>query len=128
MNLFQKGTFELNGGRKSWLKLECDALCNDDIAALAKCIRRIVGPFSSVHGVPRGGLRLEALLLMVDRSLSSTLLIVDDVLTTGGSMKRMRERLAHAHTHIIGAVVFARGPCPSWIQPVFQEHMELWNE
>ena len=45
------------------------------------------------------------------------MLIVDDVFTTGASMEAL-------HTPgDIGAVVFARGLCPSWITPLFQ----MWS-
>lgn len=44
-----------------------------------------------------------------------TILIVDDVLTTGKSMKEQRGKRIDA----VGIVVFARGPCPAWIRPLF---------
>ncbi|KKL20362.1 hypothetical protein LCGC14_2456230, partial [marine sediment metagenome] len=46
---------------------------------------------------------------------SSTLLIVDDVLTTGASMEKQRA----GRTNTIGAVIFARGDCPAWVKPLF---------
>jgi len=42
-------------------------------------------------------------------------LIVDDVLTTGTSMIEMQKQYPNA----IGVVMFARGPCPSWVSSIF---------
>ena len=54
-------------------------------------------------------------------------LIVDDVLTTGNSMNKLLHSLPYEHERgIVGAVVFARGPCPTWIKPLFQMPPELW--
>jgi len=58
MNLFQLGDFTLNSGAKSVWKIDCDALSDGDIAALARMVQILVGPFHSVEGIPRGGLRL----------------------------------------------------------------------
>lgn len=130
MNLFQLGDFTLASGMRSAWKIDCDALADDDIAALAKMIADMVKPFGSAEGVPRGGLRLaEALRHHVCPALTFAPLphlIVDDVLTTGGSMERLRyERggvggIRGDGARIIGAVIFARGPCPGWIKPLFQ--------
>lgn len=120
MSLFQLGDFTLNSGAKSRWKLECNALTDDDIKALAEMIRQLVGTFGSVEGVPRGGLRLaEALKPFV--ALTGPHLIVDDVLTTGGSMERIR-----GNRQCIGAVVFARGQCPLWIDALFQMPECFW--
>ncbi len=121
MNLFQLGDFTLNSGAKSKWKIDCDAFNLTDWNALAEMIASIVGPFSSVEGIPRGGLLLAECL--ESRTVRSGIhLIVDDVLTTGGSMERIRK----FHPTAIGAVVFARGPCPSWIKVLFQMPEELW--
>lgn len=120
MNLFMLGDFTLNSGAQSCWKLECDALTDEDIKCLAWMIREMVGPFSSVEGVPRGGLRFaEALQKYTTMGVKDNgHLIVDDVLTTGGSMERLKSMRKNApgdFRDIKGAVVFARGPCPSWI-------------
>lgn len=128
MNIFQLGDFTLNSGAKSSWKLECDALTDADIAALAEMIRLMVGPFSVVSGVPRGGLRLE-IALRPFVSLAGPLLVVDDVLTTGNSMIRHRDSLIVPGLdtqRAIGAVVFARGQCPSWVKAVLQMPECFW--
>ncbi len=128
-NLFQLGRFVLNSGAVSEWKLECDALTIEDWKALGKMILKIVGPVSEVFGVPRGGLALEEA-IKPHLSTMGRKLIVDDVLTTGGSMERLRDRLTTEkqipYYDFTGAVVFARGKCPEWISPLFQMPKPLW--
>ena len=125
--LIHLGHFTLNSLLETDWKLICDQFIRDNIDGLVHLIRRLVGPFSAVYGVPRGGLVLEeALMPHVSRGLSSTVLLLDDVLTTSGSMQRAREKLAGSYQHIIGAVVFARGPLPSWIEAIFPMPSALW--
>ncbi len=119
MNLFQSGNFKLHSGRSSAWKIDCDALTDADIETLALMMREILPPFRRVEGVPRGGLRLAAAMQEYTTKSDRTL-IVDDVLTTGASMERQRS--GRGVDNIIGAVIFARGPCPFWITPLF--HME----
>ncbi len=118
MGLFQLGDFTLHSGAKSKWKIECDALTDDDIEALALMISEMVGPFQKAHGVPRGGLRLaEALNAKHRQEDAAILLIVDDVLTTGNSMVEFRSQFEEPCK---GAVVFARGNCPLWVFPLFK--------
>lgn len=126
-NLIQLGDFQLNSGLKSTWKLDCDQFIEDNLDGLVQLIKQVIGPFSHVYGVPRGGSALETKLVAhVSKSLYGTCLVIDDVLTTGGSMRRAREKLAGTYTHILGCVVFARGPCPAWIVPLFQMSRELF--
>jgi hypothetical protein len=46
-------------------------------------------------------------------------LIVDDVLTTGASMEAARAKLWPGSLPL-GVVIFARGPCPDWVWPIFR--------
>ena len=124
MHLFQLGDFTLSSGARSSWKIDADALTDADIEALAEMIRLMVGPFASVEGVPRGGLRL-AEALRKHCSLQGKLLIVDDVLTTGGSMETHRLNM-DGGTPVVGAVIFARGQCPPWIQAVCQLPECFW--
>lgn len=135
MGLFQLGDFTLNSGAKSKWKLECDSLTDADVAALAEMIRQMAGPFSSVEGVPRGGLRL-ANALEPFAGLSGPHLIVDDVLTTGGSLKMALAAWGETKKEddptevkryeAVGAVIFARGQCPLWVKPLFQMPECFW--
>lgn len=111
-DLFRLGSFRLHSGLWSPFKIDCDALGERDWVALAKVVANQVGPFGAVEGVPTGGLALAA---QLERYASDgPVLIVDDVLTTGGSMEAQR-----AGRPALGAVVFARGTPSPWIRPVF---------
>ncbi len=112
MSLFLQGEFELHSGTITDWKIQCDALDDGDLACLAQLIARYCHPFGTVEGVPRGGLRLAE--HCKTHASQGPLLIVDDVCTTGASLEAQRqERFAK------GAVIFARGPWPRWVQPLF---------
>jgi orotate phosphoribosyltransferase len=119
MNLFQKKEITLHSGGKSFFKIECDALTDDDIETLAYIISRKY-TFYDVVGIPRGGIRIANALQKY--ASNGPLLIVDDVLTTGKSMEEMRKK--HSNVLTIGVVLFARGKCPKWVEPIFN----MWDE
>lgn len=112
MSLFQLGKFVLHSGHTTTWLIDCEALADSDMETLATMIADMVGRFGSVEGVPRGGLRLAKALER--HTTTGPVLIVDDVLTTGASMEQQR-----AGRDVIGAVIFARGPCPSWVGALF---------
>lgn len=117
MNLFVDGEFTAHSGETLPFKIECDALADSDLGTLASEIVRRVGLFRVVVGVPRGGIRIaQALAPHQTLSVFHPMLIVDDVLTTGVSMEEARKRFGQK---TIGAVIFARRPCPDWIMPLF---------
>lgn len=124
MSLFQQGDFKLHSGGVSKWKIECDALTDEDWKTLAVMMRQTIGPFSSVEGVPTGGLKLAEYLKPMCVENTYTHLIVDDVLTTGNSMEDLRKfrQLNYEGNliRIIGGVVFARGPCPNWVIALFK--------
>lgn len=110
MSLFQLGKFRSHSGVELDWKIECDALTDDDWAALAAIVARRL-TFRRVVGIPRGGLKFAAAL---ERHVSVDgmfVVIVDDVLTTGQSLEKMYERLRaeDADQPLLGLVVFARG-------------------
>ena len=115
-NLFQSGQFVLSSGAVSPWKIECDALTEHDVETIAAMLFPVLMPFSSVEGVPQGGLRLAEAMRVYQSAGEGGLLIVDDVLTTGGSMERQRRGRAMAQ----GAVIFARQRPQPWITPLFQ--------
>lgn len=102
MNLFQLEKITLHSGKISDFKIECDNLTEADWDTLAYLGSRIVGSFSSVECIPRGGIPFAKAMekYVGDKGPH---LVVDDVLTTGGSiLKELKE-------NCIGLVVFARG-------------------
>jgi len=127
LNLFQLGDFTLSSGRKSDVKIDCDALSDESIQALAWMMKRMLLPFGTVEGIPQGGLRLAAELAKHSLPTSKRHLIVDDVLTTGASMEKARDKYLHQPDRIVlGVVIFARGPrVPLWIKPLFQSYYPL---
>lgn len=106
--LFQTGRFRLRSGRETAWRINADMLDDHSLSTLAQRTRH----FGAVEGVPRGGLALPEVLQAYIEPLHPTLLIVDDVLTTGAAMVAFRgDRLA------IGYVLFDRsfGARPGWI-------------
>ena len=122
MSLFQRKDFIMHSGGKGYFKIECDDLTDEDIETIALIISKKYD-FKQVRGVPTGGDRLMRALVKYRNPESNVLLLVDDVLTTGNSMiekfhEIIRERYDFDYTQ--GVVVFARGECPAWIDPIFQ--------
>lgn len=116
LGLFQKGFFKLHSGAITDFKIDCDALTDTDIDAIAYEMLCALPQFSKVEGVPRGGLRLAKALKRYEMR-SGPLLIVDDVFTTGTSMVAHR-----GDREAIGAVIFSRVPAdklPPWIKAMF---------
>jgi len=112
-DLFQLGSFVLHNGDSSIFKIECDSLSDKEIACCAALLLKRLYPFSEVEGVPTGGIRL-AKAFEKYKSDSGGLLIVDDVWTTGGSMREFKgSRVAQ------GAVLFSRSNVEPWVVPLF---------
>lgn len=124
MSLFKKGRIKLHSGGVSDFKIECDALTFTDLETLAYLISKKF-KFGNVTGISGGGLMLAAALSEYMTPEDPHFLIVDDVLTTGNSMERVREYvICDKSSNIIGVVIFARGKCPEWVTPIFQ----MWEE
>jgi len=115
-------SFISHSGKKLDFKIECDFLTDADLNVFAHIILKKYN-FSNVIGIPRGGVRLSNLLKHHQNSESKHILIVDDVLTTGDSMEKMRSKFIDK-SNIKGVVMFSRGKTPNWIDPIFQ----LWKE
>lgn len=127
--LFRYGNFTLASGVISSWKIDCDSLTPEDWEALAAMAVQILPPFGFVEGVPQGGIPFAKALAKYYTQGCRTLLIAEDVLTTGGSMTRFRDTLiaeSYLYDHSIGIVVFARGRCPDWVTPLFQMPEGLW--
>jgi hypothetical protein len=120
MNLFKLGDFTLHSGSKAAWKIDCDALTNGDWAALALMLAERLPPYGLVVPVLRGGRKLATALSQYSQAVN-TVLVADDVLTTGESMERVRADVtSRAKVNVLGTVVYARGPCPPWVYPLFQ--------
>jgi len=111
MALFQDGEFTAHAGGKLSFKFECDDLSDESIETIAAVITRNF-TFSEVLGIPQGGCRL-AEALEKHCSSEDGKLVVDDVYTTGKSMREAREEHGEDALYI---VIFARSQPPPWVK------------
>lgn len=102
-DLFQLGKFISHAGNELEWKIECDALTDNDWECLAKMISERTS-FGSVYGIPRGGVKLQSALEKYCDPNNKIRLVVDDVYTTGKSMRDVMTG------DDLGFVVFARQP------------------
>lgn len=122
MTLLKSGDFISHSRLTLPFKINCDSLSNDDI----NCIAEYIGSrceFGVALGIKRGGIRLaEALEPYAIQEAPFNVLVVDDVLTTGHSMKQFKANLPkEVHPDdVIGWVIFARIETPQWINYVFK--------
>lgn len=126
MTLFVKESFISHAGLDLDFKIECDALTEDDWKTLAYIVSKHI-KFKFAYGIPRGGLKLSVPLMEYQTDAANLpVLIVDDVLTTGGSMEKAREHLIKIFPkdHFVGVVAFARMEHADWIKPIFR----LWGK
>jgi hypoxanthine phosphoribosyltransferase len=115
--------FKSHSGKQLEFKIECDVLTEQDIITLAKIIAEKY-KFRYVYGIPKGGLRLANELNKYCEEEHERMLIIDDVLTTGQSMKEAKKDYSIVtKMEIQGVVIFARGECPDWVDPIFK----LWQ-
>jgi hypothetical protein len=118
--LIQKDFF-LHSGERSFFKIECDALTEGEIDTFALLISRRY-TFGRVIGIPEGGRRIAQALTPYIERYNERVLLVDDVYTTGSSMREARDKVSEPY--VAGVVLFARCPIgESWIEPVFQ----MWS-
>ena len=121
MRLFQEIDFKSHSGLDLSWKIECDCISKKEWKCLAKMIMDYeTRPFCSAVGIPRGGGVLGSYLnLYSTQNNDDPYLIVDDVLTTGGSMVEYREK-HFKNKNVIGWVVFARNKPQDWVNSLFQ--------
>lgn len=115
MHLFERKEFKMPSGGVARYTIQSKALSDEDVATLAWLISE-KGPVRDVYGVTEGGRRL-AEAIRPYCSTRGVHLIVDDVLTTGASMESARKETGWHDA--VGVVIFARGPCPGWVLPIF---------
>ena len=121
MSLFERKSFIMHSGEESDFKIECDELTEEDLETLALLISKKYD-FCLAIGVPTGGERLAEALAKYENIESSTVLIVDDVLTTGASMEEYHYDIEGREN--VGVVIFAIGKCPDWVTPILQ----MWEQ
>lgn len=118
MSLFQYGDFTGAAGLPLKWKIECDILTALDWETIAKVSASSLPQFGRVFHVPTGGLKLRNAMRGFGRTdlLSPPSLLVDDVWTTGASMRAAAEKykLGSPGRDWFGFVAFARGPIPIW--------------
>jgi hypothetical protein len=120
-HLFIEEDFKSHAGLDLHWKIEMDAL--DE--AEWKCIARMImeyqtEPFQAAIGIPRGGLKLSVYLNDYStQNNNDPYLIVDDVLTTGGSMEEFKKEYFDKNK-VFGWVVFSRQRPPDWVRTLFQ--------
>tara|TARA_B100000686_G_scaffold252124_1_gene262732 strand:- start:4143 stop:4523 length:381 start_codon:yes stop_codon:yes gene_type:complete len=123
MDLFQSVNFKSHSGLNLTWKIEMDALSEQDWFTIKKMIMEITPPFREAVGIPRGGVKLGDLLNEhATGKEGDPICIVDDVLTTGGSMEYFLTQYQRNRRPFtaIGWVVFARTQCPPWVKALFQ--------
>lgn len=104
MGLFKLGEFVSAAGYRLPFKIECDALDAEDWSCIAAdCASKIT--FGEVHGVPTGGERLADALQDYCDPDSNVILIVDDVWTTGKSMRAFA--VLHMNDHMEANQLYA---------------------
>jgi len=122
-HLFQSIDFTSHSGLDLSWKIEMDALSDPEWFTIKKMIMELTPPFKEAVGIPQGGTKLGDLLNEHGTGKEEDpICIVDDVLTTGGSMEyflTQYQRNRRPFT-VIGWVVFARGQCPGWVTSLFQ--------
>jgi len=125
MSLLGSGDFRLHSGEPSSFKIDCDFLTDEDWVTAAALIAPVLGQFRSAVGVPRGGLAF-AEALGPYAAGSGPILVVDDVWTTGGSLRQARrEQEALGWSMTAGVVLFTRGPLEPWVTALFQLNPEV---
>ncbi len=129
-NLFIKERFQMHAGGFSDFKIECDALTEKDYKTLAFLVSNKI-KFKKVYGIPRGGLPFEYALKEYEDENATTILIADDVLTTGKSIVDHQELLIKEHGYkaedIQSIVVFARGKLLDNTTAIFNLNADFWQ-
>ena len=99
-----------------------DALSHSEWECIAQMIMELTPPFKEEIGIPRGGNILGKLMNRHGTGKrEDPICIVDDVLTTGGSMHEFRmKRQWRNPSKYIGWVVFSRSQTPHWVNELFQ--------
>ena len=126
MDLFQDVDIIGHAGGKLTWKIECDALSTDEWRVLANLILHYEKrPFRVAIGIPTGATELGNILNQyATGETQHTVLVVDDVYTTGTSFREFKEA-NYKDEHIIQWVCFARKPTSPDINALFTMPAEV---
>lgn len=110
--LFQSGDFTVVHDRPLTWKIECDAISQDEWAGLAAIAAEVIdlGSFSTVLGVPRGGLPWAEALRPYCTGAGDRILVAEDVWMTGVSINKFVQDQGYPEFAWAGLVAFARVP------------------
>lgn len=139
MSIFKSQTITKSDGTKLDWVIDCDDFTDTELGIFAKLIISKYPDFflvthpNSHYGscVPRLAKAIADIKIGTPLDQAKYILIVDDVLTSGKSMEDLAIGYREKRTwdprfqNIVGAVIFARGPCPAWITPLFS--MQEYN-
>ena len=120
-HLFVEEDFKSHAGLDLHWKIEMDALDEAEWKCTARMIMEYqTEPFQAAIGIPRGGLKLSVYLNDYStQNNNDPYLIVDDVLTTGGSMEEFKKEYFDKNK-VFGWVVVSRQRPPDWVRTLFQ--------
>ena len=124
--LFNYGKFTGAGGQELNWKIDCDSLTQGDFDAIADIAVTKLPAFSKVVGVPRGGIFLAQSLNKYCSKEATITLVVDDVWTTGHSMKTFVAD--HQINNWNGFVIFSRGVLSPNIECLFNLELGVRSE
>lgn len=130
-DLFETGKFTLHSGDATFWRINADQLSAFDLRTLAALYAHHTRGYQEVVGIPRGGLAFANALRAHQQPKAPAqehrrVLVVDDVLTTGSSMMKMRRELLDAQQiaggiEVVGVVIFSRSKVvPGWITPIWR--------
>ena len=130
IDLFQKINFTSHSGLDLTWKIEMDALSREDWECISHMIIELSPPFKEAVGIPRGGTKLGKLLnLHGTGKREDPICIVDDVLTTGGSMEEFKtKRQGETHLSILDGLYFLEVKHHIGLMRYFKCHIKMKTE
>jgi hypothetical protein len=111
-SLFERVSFTLPSGETTNWRIDCTALSDADLECLAQLAATRAGNFGRVEPISPASRRFADALRR--HATGGPVLLVDDVLDSGATMEDYR-----GGRDAIGVVIFARGPAPDWVRPLF---------